>query len=187
MGSYDQHWGCGFEAYPSLDADYGVTHVHITSNSVCRSYPLHFLNCRYAVVIVLAVDRSEHSLLESQAQDFAPAFLHLLEVCALRQTTGGVEDLATADRGAPDANVIGVLEFCKIGFETMRIEVIHLLLAAEIAVAGEGDDFHIGAHYEEGHIKTDLVVAGTGGTVGNGVSANFVGVAGYSHSLEDAL
>ena len=55
VGPDDEHRGCGFEAYASLNADYGVAHVHVAPYSVGRSYLLHFLDCGYSVVIMLPV------------------------------------------------------------------------------------------------------------------------------------
>ena len=42
-------------------------------------------------------------------------------------------------------------------------------------------------HDEEGHVKAHLVVARSGGAVGNGAGTDFLGVAGNCHALEDAF
>ena len=46
---------------------------------------------------------------------------------------------------------------------------------------------HVRAHHQEGHVEADLVVAGAGGAVGDGVRADLIGVAGDGHALEDTL
>ena len=66
-----------------------------------------------------------------------------------------------------------------MGREAVAVEVVHLFLAAEGPVAGEGDDLHLGAHHLEGHVEPDLVVAGAGGAVG------YVGSSEFLHMLED--
>ena len=69
----------------------------------------------------------------------------------------------------------------------MAVEVVHFFLPAEGPVAGEGDDLHFGAHHLEGHVEPDLVVAGAGGAVGDGVGPDLLRVAGDGDGLEDAL
>ena len=71
--------------------------------------------------------------------------------------------------------------------EAVGVEIVHLLLAAEVAVAGEGDDLHLRTEHEEGHVETDLVVARSGGAVGDGVSPYLLGISCYGHTLEYAL
>ena len=69
----------------------------------------------------------------------------------------------------------------------MGVEVVHLLLTAQVAVAREGDDFHVGAHDEESHVEPHLVVAGSRGTVGDGIGSDFLGVARNGHALENTF
>ena len=71
--------------------------------------------------------------------------------------------------------------------EAVGIQIIHLFLTAEVAVSCKGNDFHIGAHHQKGHIEAYLVVAGAGGAVSNGAGANLAGIAGYGNTLENAL
>ena len=69
----------------------------------------------------------------------------------------------------------------------MLVEVVYLLLTRQVAVTCQGDDLHTRSHYEECHVKTYLVVAGTGRTVSDGIGADLVCVACDGDSLEDTL
>ena len=66
----------------------------------------------------------------------------------------------------------------------MGVEVIHLFLAAEGLVAGEGNDLHLGTHHLEGHVEADLVVAGSGRAMGDGIRPYLLCVTGYRDGLE---
>ena len=111
----------------------------------------------------------------------------MLQVGILGKALSGVEQFATADRGAPDTYVVRILQFGEVGKESMLIEEVDLLLTRELLVACQGDNLHAGSHHEEGHVETDLVVAGTGRTVRNGIGTNLIGIAGDGDSLEDTL
>ena len=85
----------------------------------------------------------------------------MLEISFLGQPLGGVENLATADAGAPDAHVVRIFQFGKVGKETVFVQVVDLLFTRESLVACEGYDLYAGSHHQEGHVETYLVVAGT--------------------------
>ena len=136
---------------------------------------------------MLAVDGDQLPLAESQGDGLAAGLLHLFQVSGFGQALLAVKDLASADRGAPETHVVGVLEFLEISQEAVGVEIIDLLLTREVEVAGQSDDFHSRSHHEESHVKTDLVVAGTGRTVGDGVRADLFGITGDSHTLENPL
>ena len=69
----------------------------------------------------------------------------------------------------------------------MLVEVVYLLLTRQVAVTCQSDDLHTWSHYEECHVETYLVVAGTGRTVSDGISTYLVSVACDGDSLEDTL
>ena len=183
----DEHRCSGLEAYPALDAYDGVTHMHIPAYAICGSDFLDSLDCGHLVIIFDSVHAAELALAETEAEHFAAGLGHLLEVCALRQTLGGVENLSSADGSSPYSHIVGVLQLGEIGVEAVGVEIVHLLLAAEVAVAGEGDDLHLRTEHEEGHVETDLVVARSGGAMGDGVSPYLLGISCYGHALEYAL
>ena len=151
--------------------------MHVAADAVGGADFLHAADGGYGVVEAFAVDGLQFAVLEGEAQLFGAFLLHLLEVSLLGQALGRVEDFAAADAGAPDADVVGILQLGEVGIEAVCVQVVHLFLAREVAVAREGDDFHVGAHHEERHVEAHLVVARSGGAVGDGVG----------HSLEDAL
>ena len=187
MRTYNKHGSCRLKTDAPLDADYCVSHMHVAADSVRAADFLDGLDGLNLVVVFNAVHRANLALLEFDCEGFIALFGDLFEVCRLREALLAVQNLAAADGGAPDADVVGIFQFCKIGLKTVRVEVINLLFAAQVAVAGQGDDLHLRAHHQESHVKTDLVVAGAGGAVRNCVGANLLGIAGDGHSLEYAL
>ncbi len=178
---------CGLEAHASLDADDGVAHVGIAADGIRGTNLLNALYGADAVVEVLAVHTHYLTLLERYLQQRVLLGGDVLQVGLLGQALRGVEKLAAADAGAPDAHVVRVLQLGEVGREAVVVQVVHLLLARQLLVARQGDDLHARCHDEEGHVKAYLVVAGTGAAVGYGVGAYLAGIAGDGQSLEDAL
>ena len=85
----------------------------------------------------------------------------MLQIGILRQTLCGVEQFTAADAGAPDTYVVAVLQFGEVCEEAVFVQIIHLFLTRQFLVACESNDLHTGCHHKEGHVETDLVVAGT--------------------------
>ena len=185
MCSDNHHRTCCLEAHAALDANDGIAHVNVTTDAPGSSDSLYSLDCSHLVVEVLAVHAAYLALVKSEGHKFLSFLGRVLEESLLGQTLPGVENLTAADRGAPETYVVRILKFRKISKIAICIEVIHLFLAAEVAVTGEGYDFHIRTHHEEGHIEAYLIVAGTSGTVRNGVCANAVGITGNGYALEN--
>ena len=69
----------------------------------------------------------------------------------------------------------------------MLVKIVNLILSCECHIACECDNLHAGGTHKESHIETYLVVAGTGGAVGNGIGANLVGIACNGKCLKYAL
>ena len=69
----------------------------------------------------------------------------------------------------------------------MLVQEIHLFLTRQFLVAGQGDDLHTRSHHEESHVETDLVVTSACASVGDGISANLLGITGDGNGLEDTL
>ena len=111
----------------------------------------------------------------------------MLQVGFLGQPLFGVEQFAAADACPPDAHVVGVFQLGEVGLEAVGVQIVHLLLAREFLVACQGDDFHARRHHEERHVEAYLVVAGTRAAVGDGIGADFLGIAGNGDGLEDAF
>ena len=187
VGSDNQHGGCSLEAYTALDADDGVAYVAVATDSVCRTNLFHLLNGGNLVLIFHSVHAANLALLESDAQDFGLLLSGMLEICAFGKSLCAVQNLTTTDTGSPDAHIVAVLQLGKVGKVAIGVQIVHLFLATKVAVAGQGDDFHTGSQHQEGHVETDLVIAGTGTAVRNGVRTDFLGIAGYGHGLENTL
>ena len=69
----------------------------------------------------------------------------------------------------------------------MLVQIVYLFLAAQCHVACQRDDFYAGSQYKERHVETNLVVACTGRTVGNGIRTDFIGVTGDGKCLENTF
>ena len=69
----------------------------------------------------------------------------------------------------------------------MLVQIVNLFLSAQRMVTGQSDNLHTGSHHQEGHIETNLVVAGTRTSMCNGISTDLLGIAGDGDGLEDAL
>ena len=183
----DEHGGSCLEANTPLDADDGITHMAVTSDTVGSTNLLHLLDGLYLVIIVYTVHRTEFSLLKSKTEHFGSLLRHVLQVGRFGQSLCRVQYLASADGSSPDAHVVRVLQFREVRIITVGIEVVHLLLTREVAVTGQGNDFHTGCHHQEGHVETYLVIAGTRRTMCYGIGSNLLGIACYGQRLEDAL
>ena len=69
----------------------------------------------------------------------------------------------------------------------MLVQVVNLLLTRKRLVTSQCDDLYTRSHNQEGHVETNLVVAGTCTSVSDGVSTNLLGVTSDGDSLEDTL
>ena len=176
----NQHRSGSLETDPSLDADDRIAHVHITADTVSGPDLLDLLDSGDLILEHLTV-------LELDAQLLAASLLHLFQICALGQSLRGIKNLAAADRGSPKTYVIGIFQLREIGLETVLLQVVDLFLAAQGHIAGQRDNLHVRSQYQESHIETDLVVTGSGRTMGDSVGANLVCVAGDRQGLEDTL
>ena len=111
----------------------------------------------------------------------------MLKIGLFGQSLCGIENLTTADAGSPDTYVIGILQFGEIGKEAMLVQIVNLFLATQCMVTGQSDNLHTGSHHQEGHIETNLVVAGTRTSMSNGISTDLLGIAGDGDGLENTL
>ena len=161
MCADDEHWSCSFETHTSLDADDGVAHMAVAANGVCGTDFFHLLNGFDFIVEFFAVHTAQFTFLETEFQEFWTFFRWVLQISRLWQALVGVENLTTTDAGSPNTHVVGVLQFCEVGEETVGVEVIHFFLSAEVLVACECDDFHAWSQHEESHVETNLVVTCT--------------------------
>ena len=161
--------------------------MHVASDAVGGADFFYLLDGLDGVVEAFVVHGLQFALLEGEAQLFGALLGAVLQVGTLWQTLCRVEDFASADARAPDADVIGIFQFGKVGGKAVLVQVVDFLLAAQGHVAGQGDDFHTRRHDEEGHVEANLVVAGACRAVGNGIGAYLVGVAGDGQCLEDTL
>ena len=187
MRGDNEHRRGGLEAHAALDADDGVAHMDVAAEAVTIDRSLQSLDGGDGGVKGLAVHGDELALLEPELHGLVPGLGDRLQIGRFRESLGGIQQLAAADGGTPEAHVVGILELGEIGREAVVVEVVHLFLAGEGLVAGEGDDLHVGAHHLEGHVETDLVIAGTGGAVGDGIGTDFLRVTGDGDGLENAL
>ena len=185
----DDQFGSGsLKAHTSLDAYDGIAHVGIATNGVRGPYLFYLLDGSHLVVEVLIVHSHNLALVEGYLErGFGLLGGYVLQVSLLRQSLCSVEQFASADAGAPDAHIIRIFQFGKVGKEAMLVQIVHLFLAGEFLVACQGDYLHAGCHHQEGHVEPYLVVAGSGATVGNGFGAYLVGIACNGYCLEDAL
>ena len=149
------------KTYTALDANDGVAYVAVATNAVGCANLLYLLDGSHLVVKLLAVDGYYLALLERNLQFRLVLTCHVLQISLFGQSLGGVEYLAAADAGAPDTYVVRILQLGEVGKESVLVEVVNLLLARKGLVACECDNLHTRRHYEECHVETYLVVAGT--------------------------
>ena len=86
MRSDDKHRSCRFEAYTSLDSDNGVTHMHITSDSIWRRDGFYRLYSFHLIVEFISVHADYLTFIETDTDEFAAVFGHLLQICRLRKS-----------------------------------------------------------------------------------------------------
>ena len=184
----DELRSCSLESYTTLDADDGVTHVAVATDGVRSTNLLNLLDGSNLIIKLLAVDSHNLTLLEGNLQ-FSLFFLgsNVLQISLLWKTLGWVENLTTADTGSPDTYVIRILQLGEVCIETMLVQVVNLLLTRKRLVTCQCDDLYTWSHNQEGHVETNLVVAGTCTSVSDGVSTNLLGVTSDGDSLEDTL
>ena len=184
----DELRSCSLESYTTLDTDDGVTHVAVATDGVRSTNLLNLLDGCNLIIKLLAVDSHNLTLLEGNLQ-FSLFFLgsNVLQISLLRKTLGWVENLTTADTGSPDTYVIRILQLGEVCIETVLVQVVNLLLTRKCLVTGQCDDLYTRSHHQEGHVETNLVVAGTCTSVSDGVSTNLLGVTSDGDSLEDTL
>ena len=184
----DELRSCSLESYTTLDTDDGITHVAVATDGVRSTNLLNLLDGSNLVIKLLAVDRHDLTLLEGNLQ-FSLFFLgsNVLQISLLRETLGWVENLTTADTGSPDTYVIRILQLGEVCIETVLVQVVNLLLTRKRLVTGQCDDLYTRSHNQEGHVETDLVVAGTCTSVSDSISTNLLGVTSDGDSLEDTL
>ena len=114
------------------------------------------------VVELLAIHGNNLALLELNLQQrLLLRVRYMLQISLLGQSLCGVEQLAATDTGTPDADVIRILQLGEVSKVAVGVQVVHLFLTSQIAVARQGDNLHTGSHHQEGHIETDLVVTST--------------------------
>ena len=97
MSTDNQHRSSSLKAYPALDAYDGIAHVAVSAYAVSSTYLLHSLNSLDFVVVLLAIDRAQLTLLEAQFQSLRTLLGRMLQVSALRQSLLRVENLAATD------------------------------------------------------------------------------------------
>ena len=187
VGLDDELRGSSLKANTTLDADDGIAYVAVATYAVSGSNLFYLLYCSHLVVKLLAVDSHNLALLKRNLQLRLVLTCHVLKVSLLGQTMCRVEYLAAADAGSPNAHVVRILKLGEVGKETVLIEVVYLLLTRESLVACKGDNLHTRCHNKEGHIETNLVVAGTCRTMCYGIGTNLLGVACNGNGLEDTL
>ena len=187
MSANDEHGRSRLEAHTTLDANDGIAHVAVASDSESCTDFLDLLDGFYFVVELLAVHRAQFSLLETELEEFRTFCRGVLQVGTLRQALLRIEYLAATNACPPEADIVAVFELCEVGKVAIPVEIVHLLLSGEVAIARQSDDFHARAHHEERHVEADLVVAGTRRAVGYGRSPYFASVPGDGECLENAL
>ena len=188
MSLDDELWSCSLKANTSLYADDGVADIAVTTDSVAGTNLLDLLYRLHLVVKLLAVYGCNLTLLEGDGQ-CALWFLggNVLQICLLRQTLCWVEQLAATDTGTPDTYIIRILQLGEVCEESILVQIVHLFLTCQFLVTCQSDNLHSWCHHEEGHVETNLVVACSGRTVCDGISANLVGIACNGYCLEDTL
>ena len=183
----NQFWSGGLKAHASLYTYYSVAHVAVAADGVGCANLLYLLYGLHLVVKHLTVDSLYLALFKRNLQQRLLLLGHVLEISLLGQSLCRVEQFAAADARAPDAHVVGILQLGEVGREAVVVQIVHLFLSRQSLVACESDYLHTRSHHEECHVETNLVVAGTCGTVGYGVGTYLVGVARYGYGLEYAL
>src|SRR5690606_4039020 len=94
------------------------------------------------------------------------------------------ECLFSTYRGAPDALIDRIHRFFKIHGYSMFFKVGDLLFAAQLKIPYGSDDLHIRYDGLEDHIKSYLVVAGTGTAMGDSGGLDFLGIFCQRFSLQ---
>ena len=134
----------------------------VAADGVACTYLLDLLYGLDLVIELLSVDGTYLALLEAYLEQFGTLFCRMLQVSTFGQSLLRIEYLAPADAGAPQTDVVAVLELGEVGKVAVLVEVIHLFLTGQVAVAGQRNDFHARTHHEERHVEAYLVVACAG-------------------------
>lgn len=159
MSLYYQFRSGSLKTYTALYADDSVANVAVAANAVSSTYLLNLLYGLNLVVVFLTVDGNYFSLLELYAQLALVVACNMLQVSLLGQSFCRVENLATADARAPDANIVRVFKFGEVGKLSVSVKIVDLLLARQSLVACKRDNLNARSHDEERHVETYLVVA----------------------------
>src|SRR5690606_1610321 len=93
----------------------------------------------------------------------------------------------SANRCSPDSFVNRVLSFLGIELNAMSLQIGDFLFTAQLKVAYGGNDFHGWNQDIKNHIKTDLIVSGTGAAMGNVIGAYLPGIAGDGRCLKNTF
>ena len=153
---------CCLETYATLDADDGVAHVGIATDSVRCTNFLDLLDGLNLIVELLVVNSYYLTLVESNLQcSLLLRSGNVLKVSLLGQTLCWVEQLTAADRCTPDTYVVRVLKLGEVSKETMLVQIVNLLFAGKLLITGKGDNLYAWSHNQEGHVEADLVVTST--------------------------
>ena len=180
----DKHRSGSLKPHAALYPDDGVTDVAVAPDGVGSAYLLNALNGLYLVSEPLAIDSHYLAFLKLNLQQSLLCLCDMFQECLLGQSLGRVEQLATADTRAPDAHIIGIFELGEVGVEAVSVEIINLLFARELLVAGESDNLHVRCHDEESHVEAYLIVACPRRAVCYGIGPYLVGIACDGDSLE---
>ena len=136
MSADNQHRSGSFESYAAFDTDNRVTYVHITADAVSCANLFHFLDSLDRVVKLLVVDSLQFAFLESQTELLASFFLNVFQVSRFRQSLCGIKNLTATNGSTPKAYVIRVFQFGEVCAETMLVQIVYFLLAAQCHITG---------------------------------------------------
>ena len=71
----------------------------------------------------------------------------VLQISLFRQTLCGVKQFATTDRGAPDADIIRILQLGEVSEIAVGVQVVYLLLTGQVPVTCQRDNLNTRSHH----------------------------------------
>ena len=131
----NQGRSCSFKTYTSLNANNGVTHMHVTTYTISRTNLFHLANGSNRVVIAFTINSLKFTLFKGKLKLFCSLLSYLFQISRLWQALCRIKNLTTTNAGAPYAYVVWILEFGKVCLKTMSVKVVNFLLTAKVTIA----------------------------------------------------
>ncbi len=93
----------------------------------------------------------------------------------------------TPNARSPKTFVDRIFHFFEISLIAVLFQIVDLVVAGQCHVACRSDDFNVRSHDLECKVETNLVVSGTGRSVGYGIRTDFLSIVDNGHCLKNTF